>query len=122
MDDALSRSTWIARVSDTIKFALRQRNLTPRYVFQTLADDIESICDRGELARGELKRLGFMCSKIPFSAYSFWWKVEREAYKWYLLIVRLEEIHIRTTSRISLRNTTLQSSRLIRRAGGNVLA
>ena len=59
-----------------------------------------------------LKRLFLRFSKILFSVSLL---AEREKQRYisrYLLIVRLEEIHIRTTSRISLRNTILQSSRL----------
>ena len=59
-----------------------------------------------------LKRLFLRCSKILFLAHSLVEKVKERLTRWYLLIVRLVEIHIRTTSRTSLRNTILPSSRL----------
>ena len=59
-----------------------------------------------------LKRLFLRFSKILFSVSSLAEKEKQRYISRYLLIARLEEIHIRTTSRTSLRNTILQSSRL----------
>ena len=63
-----------------------------------------------------LKRLFLRCSKILFSAHSLAEKEKQRYISQYLLIARLEEIHIRTTSRTSLRNTILQSLRLCSRS------
>ena len=63
-----------------------------------------------------LKRLFLRFSKILFSVSLLAEKEKQRYISRYLLIVRLEEIHIRTTSRTSLRNTILQSSRLCSRS------
>ncbi len=70
VDDALHEALGLQEYPDRTKFAQYGSETTP--VFQTLADAIEVICDRGELARGA-ERLFLGVPKSCFR-HILWWK------------------------------------------------